>query len=99
MSHGMQPELFVSCRWCGLPAVGEVVVWPEQFKKDKDGIPQLVKAAHKEWACDEHIQITVDQPPDMTTFRRRKDKSAEQLDLFGGSDPNGPKNAIYGDAA
>lgn len=57
----------------------------------------LVKAAVTAFACDDHMHITKDQPPDMTTFRRRKDKSAEQLDLFGGGDK--PDNAIYGDAA
>lgn len=98
MTHGQQPELWKHCRWCGLPAVAEVVIQPEVFKKSKDGIPVLVKAAVTEFACDDHMHITEDQPPDMTTLRRRKDKTAEQLDLFGGEGGK-PNNAIFGDAA
>jgi hypothetical protein len=86
-------HLFHHCGWCGLPATREVTVQPAIFRK-RNGADELVQLAIMSWACDTHP--TAEQPADMTTFRRRKAKGVEQLDLFG-QPANRPGNALLGD--
>ncbi len=84
------------CAWCELPATGTHEVAPAEWDKKKG---ELKRAATVVPCCDDHP--TADQPPSVVTFRRKKARGVDQLDIFGGStaDADAPRDAIRGDAA
>jgi hypothetical protein len=91
--RGDQQMLDKVCAWCEDPAVGEVEVAPAVYEK------QVLKLrAQVVPACSVHLQVPKDRP--LGRFRARKDKTASQLDIFGG-ETGGSKsgNAIHGEAA
>lgn len=95
--EGKQARIDLVCAWCGLPGVGEVLLQEAIYEKGEGGLPgQLLKQAQKVPACDEHLTITENQPAPIGSFRQRKAKGVEQMEMFA----DGKKgNAIYGNEA
>jgi hypothetical protein len=92
------------CAWCGLPAVGEIEVQPAQYRMvgkvdpvigDRTAYRRLVSRAIVVPACDEHKQVTRDQPGPVWTPRDGRARDVEQLGLFVTDEDARLRNAIY----
>lgn len=97
-----QTMLGAPCAWCGSPATREIEVQPKRMGKKK-GEDIVAQQAIVVPACDDHRAIKDSQPPDVSTFRLRRAKGVEQLDIFGNvvidGKPRQPTDAIRGEAA
>lgn len=81
------------CAYCGAPSTQTLVVEADEYKNH-----ECVRRGKRVGTCDAHFREAEEKAPALS-FRRRKDKTAEQLSMDVGDDHESRGNAIYGNDA